>query len=189
MPTLDGATLMDALARYPRSAAFARVEDDRLYSLPAAFRDGSYLWKDVEWIVRWYCRRPRAPYDRAAEEAFRENAMDAIRDAIAGVFAADDVDDRVETLTALTGVDVPIASAFLQYIDPASFAAIDPRVWGALARAGRLDGSYPDPPDAAEYRAFLRACHGLAVAGDLRPVDVARALWVLDVEREEGRHR
>lgn len=193
MGAIDSETVRDALERYPQHAVFARVEDDRLETLPDAFRDGSYLWKDVEWVVRWYCRRPLDGHDRSAEEAFRENGMDEIRDAIDTVHAADTIHERVDALVALDGVTVPIASAFLQFIDPDSFAVIDRRAWRTLHQSGAVDAPYPDPVSMEAYEQFLRECHGIAATADVRVAMVARALWVLDVDRnspaELGRHR
>lgn len=171
--------IQEALDAYPKHAVFARVEDDRLETLPDAFRDGTHLWKDVEWVVRWYCRRPLDAHDRASEEAFRENGMDAVNAAIEQARTAADIPERIAALTTLRGVDVPIASAFLQFIDPESYAAIDERVWAALREAGAIDQPYPSSVQIEMYDTFLRECHGLAASTDLRVVDVARALWVL----------
>lgn len=193
MTTIDGESLRDALERYPEHAVFARVEEDRLETLPEAFRDDDYLWKDAEWVVRWYCRRPLDPHDRAAESAFRDNDMGAIRATIEGLEDDSGVVERIESLTALAGVDVPIASAFLQFADPENFTVIDRRCWNTLRRHDRLETSYPADPTGEDYARFLRECHGIAATADLRLVDVGRALWVLDVEHdsavEPGRHR
>ena len=186
-------TLHAARSRYPQHAVFSQVENDRIETLPTAFRDGTYLWKDVEWVVRWYCRRPLGEADRTAESAFRENAMDDIRSVIDTIDDASGVTERVESLTTLAGVDVPIASAFLQFIDPESFAVVGPRAWRTLYREDALATSYPESVTAPEYATYLRECHGIAATVDMSLIDVGRALWVLDVEDgadvETGRHR
>lgn len=188
MASLEPEALQAALDRYPRHAGFARVEDDRLATLPAAFGDGSYLWKDAEWVVRWYCRRPLAGHDRDAEEAFRSNDMDAIRAAIDGLDDAEDLGAKLRRLTALDGVTVAVASAFLQYVDPEQFAAIDERAWGGLGRTDALSTPYPAPVTGAAYRRFLDALREVADGTGLAAVETARALVVLDVEAD-GRHR
>lgn len=183
MAGIDIEELTDALDRYDRYAVFAQVEDDRLETLPEAFRDGSFLWKDVEWVVRWYCRRPLDGHDRSAEEALRDNSMDEINEAIDTVRAAESIAERIASLTELEGVDVPVGSAILQFVDPESFAAIDRRTWRALVDAGAVDEAYPDRVTLDTYETYLRECHGLAALAELNLVEVARALWVLDVER------
>lgn len=193
MGTIVPETVEDALDRYPEHAVFAQVEDDRLETLPAAFRDGSYLWKDVEWVVRWYCRRPLDGHDRSAEEEFRENDMGSIENAIERVQTAEDIPERISVLTELEGVDVPIASAFLQFIDPDSFAAIDRRAWRTLDENGAVQTTYPSVVTVDVYETYLRECHGIAATADVPVVDVGRALWVMDVDRDSatalGRHR
>lgn len=183
MTGIDVEELAGALERYDRHAVFAQVENDRLENLPDAFQRGSYLWRDIEWIVRWYCRRPLAGHDRSAERALRENGMGEIEEAIDAVLAADSIGARVGTLTDLAGVDVPIASAILQFVEPESFAAIDRRTWRSLVDLGALAAPYPDPVTVEDYETYLRECHGLAAMADISLVEVARALWVLDVER------
>ncbi len=183
MAGIDVDELADALDRYDRYAVFAQVEEDRLETFPEAFRDGSFLWKDVEWIVRWYCRRPLAGHDRSAERALRENSMEDIGAAIDAVLDADSIAERVRALTDLEGVDVPVASAILQFIEPENFAAIDRRTWRALVDGGALGERYPEPVRIEDYETYLRECHGLAAMADRSLVDIAHALWVLDVER------
>ena len=184
MTRLTAERLRENAAAYDSREAFARVENDRLETLPAAFRDGSYHWKDVEWIVRWYCRRPLDGQVHPAEAAFRENDMEQIANAIHDVLEAGTVEDRVSALTTLRGVDVPIASAFLQYLDPDSFAVMDRSSWTVLHRAGALETSYPTEPVTDDYRRFLAVCSTLAEAADLKPFEIARALWRLGVGTE-----
>lgn len=182
MTGLDPALLHECVAAYDAKEPFARVEDERLETMPDAFAEGSYLWKDVEWIVRWYCRRPLESGSRPAEEAFRTNGMDEIRSAIDAAKEADDPAGAIEALLALEGVNVPIASAFLQFMSPERYAVIDERSWSALVDAGELTAPYPDTLVPADYERYLMACRRVGETAELRPVDVARALWRLGAD-------
>ncbi len=177
MGGLDPVRLREYIDEYERREPFARVEDDRLATLPAAFAEGTYLWKDIEWIVRWYCRRPLDGRGAAEEAAFRENDMAAIRDAIESTLAADTIPERIHSLSRLAGVDVPIATAMLQFMDPLRFAVITERSWNALYDMGLVDELFHTPVDAPRYVRYLRECTDLATEADVTVAAVERALW------------
>ena len=179
MSGIDAETLRARYEEYLASEAFAVVEEDRLATLPEAFQDGSYLWKDCEWIVRWYLRRPLDGQSNPQEETFRHNRMREIETAIDEAIAVETLEARFEALLALDGVDVPLASAFLQFIDPDSYTAIAEPCWDALVLHGDLSGDYPDPVRPSAYRQYLESCRDLAEQADLRTVDIGRALWRL----------
>lgn len=179
MSGLDPETLEKALAEYLDREAFATVEDDRLETLPEAFADGSYLWKDCEWVVRWYLRRPLDGRTNPEEEAFRQNRMTEVEAAIDAAVAGETVADRLEALLALEGVDVRIASAFLQFIDPERFAAVAEPCWDALMDAGDLDEPFPEPVKPSAYERYIDRCSEYAEIADLSVADVGRALWRL----------
>lgn len=183
MAGIDRETLREHVAEYEEREAFRIVEDDRLETMPTAFAEGSYLWKDVEWIVRWYCRRPLDGRVHPAEEAFRTNSMDAIEAAIDAARAGDTPAERVEALLALAGVDTPIASAFLQFMDPDRFVVVDGPSWTTLHGAGELAHPYPSTVLPSDYEAYLDACRRLASESELRVVDIGRALWRLGSDR------
>lgn len=179
MAGIDAQTLRERHREYLDREGLAVVEDDRLETLPAAFADGSYLWKDCEWIVRWYLRRPLESGSRPEEDAFRGNRMNEIESAVDDAVDAESTAERLEALLALDGVDVRIASAFLQFMDPERYAAIDEPCWDALVAAGDLEEPYPDPVRPSDYERYLAACREHADQADLRVVDVGRALWRL----------
>ena len=182
MSGIDADTVRERNEEYLAREPLAVVEDDRLDTMPDAFRDGTFLWKDCEWIVRWYLRRPLDGQSKPQETEFRHNRMRAIESAIDETVAADSIESRLGALLALDGVDVPIASAFLQFIEPESYAAIAEPCWDALVRAGELSGDYPDPVRPSAYRQYLESCRDLAAQAELRTVDIGRALWRLGRE-------
>ncbi len=177
MTELTSDRLQTAAAAYRERQPFYRVEADRLETLPKAFAEGSYLWKDVEWVVRWYARRPLTGEHREPEAAFRENDMGAVERAIDACLAAEGATDKLNALLALAGVDVPIGTAFLQYMDPERYLVMGQPEWQVLREAGRLRYPWPDTVTPADYEAFLVTCQELASEHDLSLLAVGRALW------------
>ncbi|MCU4753065.1 hypothetical protein OB919_13955 [Halobacteria archaeon AArc-curdl1] len=193
MTALTTAELEDAVIEYERQEPFATVEAERLESMPEAFADGSYNWKDVEWVVRWFGRRRRTSAVHPAEEAFRTNDWGDVQDAIGTALEAIDhtddaerspppqteIEQLLEALTDLEGFDVPVTSALLFYADPGRYLVIDDRLWKAVVNAGALEegSSTPDPFDAVSYHQYLEACHELRTEHDITMVGLYRALW------------
>lgn len=183
MAELTESLLREKAAEYERREPFSVVERERLETLPTAFARGSYAWKDAEWVVRWVSRRPLDGGPRPAESAFRENGFDAVESAIDGAVAAADAGDdgaAVRALTALEGVDVPVASAFLHYVDPERYLVVDGPCRRALAPAGELEGPVDGATAVDDYRRYLEACRDLARGRGVDLLTVSRALWRLE---------
>ena len=170
-------------AEYEAEEPLYVVEAEQIEGLPRAFATGEYGWRDAEWVLRWHFRRYLGAFPdderRAREDAFGRNDPEAVRDAIGGAASADDIVDRLRRLTALQGVDVPVASAFLQFLDPERFVVVGRPEWGVLREAGELDVGYPDPPSPEEYGTYLEACRSLADRFGCDLLTVHRALWRL----------
>lgn len=175
-----------AVAAYPDRQPLATVETEHLDLLPDMLADGDYGWRDPEWIVQWYFRRFLGAYPdadrRAAEAAYGENSYDAVHDAIDAALAADDAAAKLDQLTDLEGIDVPVGSAFLQFMHPADYLAVDGHAWSVLHEATELDRPYPDPPAIQDYEAFLAACRTVADRCDCPLWDLYRTLWMLGQE-------
>lgn len=167
-------------AEYERREPFFEVERERLETLPSAFDEGPMVWRDVEWVVRWYFRRDRqSPSERRerAEDAFRDNDFDDLSTALDAVHEADADRERLAHLETLAGVDVPVASAILQYAFPDQYVAVDARLWSALRDAGELDDPYPASPSKADYERFVTVCRAVAERCDVGLQTLYRALW------------
>ena len=159
------------------------VETQHLDILPQMLRDGEYGWRDLEWVVQWYYRRFLGAYPdkerRAAENAFGENTYEAVADVLTTVTETATDAEKIRSLTQLDGVAVPVASAYLFFMSPDEYLAVDNRQWRVLATVGQLDGQYPDPPSSEAYIEYLDVCRELAERLDVELVTLYRALWQL----------
>ena len=173
----------DRSRAYPEVQPFSLVEDEHRELLPKMFRRGDYGWRDAEWVVQWYGRRFMSGFPdrdrRALEDAYDDNDYEAVHDAISAAVDADSAAGMLSHLTALAGVDVPIGSAFCQFIDPERYVVIDDRQWTGLREAGDLDSAYPDPPTVEDYERYLETYRAVAERCGCSLWDLYRALWVL----------
>ncbi|MFC6716749.1 hypothetical protein ACFQGT_17150 [Natrialbaceae archaeon GCM10025810] len=169
------------------------VEREAVETLPRALETGEYGRRDVEWVVQWYYRRFLGAVANAErrdrEAAFRRNAFEDVREAIGDVATTDDPGRRIDRLTDLEGVDVPVASAFAFFADPERSIVVGEREWTVLSECGELDDPYPDPPSVAAYERYLETCRSLADRLECDAWTLYRALWRLwkdRAERESG---
>ncbi|MFW6448914.1 MAG: hypothetical protein ACOC0X_05165 [Halobacteriota archaeon] len=173
----------DLVEAYEREEPFALVERERLDTLPAAARDGDLLWRDVEWIVRWYHRRHLDDRHRdrrvRAETAFRNNPGSALFPAIQTALETEVLPDRLGHLTDLRGIDLGEATAVLFFLAPSVDIVMSPREWAGLERAHLVRTPYPSSPDVATYDTYRRVSreHAERIGVDL--VALQRALWRL----------
>lgn len=185
-------SLVRAKAReYRENEPLYAVERDHVEMLPEAFAGGEYGWRDAEWVVQWCFRRYLGAYPdaerRATEEAFRDNDFEAVADAVTGAVDPDrETSDRLGRLTALAGVDVPVASAFLLFAFPDEYAAVGDREWRVLREAGELDRPYPDRPSVEDYLAYHEVCRDHRDRFEIDAWTLYRALWRLGEESEDG---
>lgn len=168
---------------YPDEQPLAAVEDDHRELLPETLRAGEYGRRDVEWIVQWYFRRFLGRYPdaerRAVEERFGDNEYEALETAIDGALEAESTAAKLEALTALAGVDVPVGTAFLQYLDPERYLVMSAREWGVLREHGELEAPYPEAPETTDYKRYLGRCRELARRCECELWTCYRALWLL----------
>ncbi|WP_336037609.1 hypothetical protein [Halobacterium yunchengense] len=173
-------------AEYADEEPLYAVEREQVETFPDAVRDGEYGWRDAEWVLQWYFRRFLGAYPdaerRAVEAAFGENDYEALRDALDAAVSAEAVAARVDALTGLAGVDVRVASAFLQFLFPERHVVVGDREWGVLVAADELADPYPDALDAADYETFDDACLALQQRLGVDAWALYRALWRLGAE-------
>ncbi|WP_122090086.1 hypothetical protein [Halalkalicoccus subterraneus] len=183
---LTRSMIEEAAADYIEEEPLYPVEEEGIGTLPSAFAEGEFGFRDAEWVVQWYYRRNLGAYpqdrQRAREDRFAENERSTTREAVIDAANAEALDERVGRLTELAGVDTRVASAFLQFIDPDRYVAVDARTWTVLYDAGELDEPYPDSPSVEEYRRFLDACRAIADEHGVDCWTLYRALWRLGHE-------
>ena len=179
---LSRSVVTDEAESYRESEPLFTVEDQHLDILPGMFVDGEFGRRDAEWVVRWHFRRFLGAYPDAErqrrEEQFRENDFDRVRGVLVDL-ASLPLAEALDRLTALDGVDVPVASAFLQFADPESYLVVGKREWSVLHHAGELPEPYPDPPSTTDYETYLDTCRSLADEFDVDLTTLYRALWRL----------
>ncbi|ELY34919.1 hypothetical protein [Halalkalicoccus jeotgali] len=183
--TLTRSTIEEKVAEYEREEPFYPVEQEGIETYPAAFAAGEFGFRDAEWVVQWYYRRYLGAGNRearAGEAHFGENGRGAVREAVIAAANAAGIEDAIGHLSGLEGVDVAVASAFLQFIDPERYVAVDGRTWGALSEAGELDDPYPESLSIEEYRRFLDTCRAVAEDASIDCWTLYRALWRLGRE-------
>ena len=169
-------------AEYVESEPLSAVEQEHVAMLPETFASGEYGRRDVEWVVQWRFRRYLGAYPdrerRDAEQRFRGNDFETVLDTLSTVVEGPaDTRTNLQQLTALDGVDVPIASAFLQFTSPERYVAVDHRTWRVLVETGDLDDSYPDTPVIEDYIRFDDVCRRLTDQFGVDAWTLYRALW------------
>lgn len=184
---LTRSAVTDAAAEYRAEEPLYPVEREQIETLPDAFASGAFGRRDAEWVVRWYYRRFLGAYPdddrRSAEEQFERNDSEAIRTAVRDAATAADAAAGLDSLTRLSGVDVPVASAFLMFADPERNAVVGEREWTVLREAGRLRGRFPDPPSPDDYETYLGACRSLTERLECDAWTLYTALWRLWKDR------
>ncbi|MEF8781971.1 MAG: hypothetical protein V5A39_01360 [Haloarculaceae archaeon] len=168
---------------YEQEEPLYAVESEHVEMLPGTFRGDDYGWRDLEWVVQWYFRRYLGAYPdeqrRQTEEKFHDNSFEDVSEALAVATSQAETAEKLRGLTGLAGVDVPVGSAFLQFLYPERYVVVDERVWGVLCEAEKLEGAYPDPPTIGEYLTFDKVCQALMDRFDVDAWTLYRALWRL----------
>ncbi|SHG99890.1 hypothetical protein [Halobaculum gomorrense] len=183
-------SLVERNAReYAELEPLATVEAEHVELLPGTFESGEFGRRDAQWVVQWYFRRFLGAYPdkerRATEEAFRDNEFTTVRDALTTVRSSGGTAEKLDRLTTLDGVDVPVASAFLLFIFPSRYVVLGEREWTVLHAAGELDAPYPEVPSIDDYQTYDARCRELRERFDVDAWTLYRALWRLGADRED----
>jgi len=178
---------------YRETEPLYTVEQEHVEMLHDTFASGEFGWRDVEWVVQWYFRRYLGAYPdekrREIENSVRDNDFDDVIDTLSAVADVGESEgkqtenaetrSRLELLTTLEGVDVPIASAFLLFVFPDRYVVVGEREWRVLSETGELAESYPEPPSVEEYLRYDAVCRGLTERFGVDAWTLYRALWRL----------
>jgi len=181
---LTAAQLQTLAEEYRTVEPLAAVEAEHIEMLPETFASGEYGRRNVEWVVQWYFRRYLGAYPdkqrRETEEHFRDNDFSAVLETLATVAdGRDDTAENLRQLRELSGVNVPVASAFLQFTHPDRYVTMGQRLWQVLRASGELEATYPEEPSVETYRRFDDACQRLGAQFDIDPWTLYRGLWRL----------
>lgn len=187
---LNRTTVRRLADEYDETQPLAAVEAEHLETLGDALAAGDFGWRDPEWVVQWFYRRFLGTYPdatrREREAAYGENDYEDVQAAVTGAADATSPRAKLDVLTHLTGVGVPVASAFLQFLDPAAYVVMSSREWAVLRRTGELAEPYPDDPGADAYERYLAACRAVADRCRCDLVTVYRALWQAWADEQAG---
>lgn len=183
---LSRSLLEDKRREYAAQEPFYTVESEHIEMLPDTFADDSFGWRDAEWVVQWYYRRHLGAFPdverREREAAFGDNDFGAVLETLPAVFEQTTTADRLQILTSLAGIDVPVGSAFLQFMFPQRYVVLGAREWRTLVAAGELDDPYPDPPSVADYERFDAVCRDLMTRFEVDAWTLYRAIWRIGPE-------
>jgi len=149
----------------------------RLESLPTAFEEGEWSHEDLEWIIEWKV----GVFTKPTLKHLRSNDDEEITARIDEAVHESSIRSKVELLTSLTGIGVPVASAILLFINPNRFTVIDERAWNVLQQTGYLSQDLSDDPTVEEYLLYLGVCWALANEYDVSLRTLDMALWALDI--------
>lgn len=134
---------------------------------------------ELEEICRW--KSPRAIH------RIRSNSHGAVRARTRAALASRSERVRIEQLTRLAGVSVPMASAVLTLLDPRRYGVIDIRVWQLLHALGAVttNGSGRGLR-AGNWHEFLGILRHFARRHRVTARDVERALFAAHRDHQRG---
>jgi hypothetical protein len=156
------------LQKYADEYSYPREPADAIAAGQKAADDGRYTRDGVLAVVNWKSARTK---DRITTDA-------VIRAATADAFATDDETARMEALTTLPGVGVPVASALLLFACGESYPILDVNALASLGHKRR--GVYPTE-FWVRYLTFVRH---LAAENGMSARTVEKALWENDKQRK-----
>ena len=166
----------EEVARLGRSESVTGNMSD-VPELPSAFEKDEWSLKDLEWVIEWKV----GVFVKPILDNFRSNDDELVRQMIEEAVHGSDIRSRVEALTSLKGVGVPVASAMLTFIDPDTFTVIDGRAWKALESTGYIPEfqELSEDPTVDEYLYYLGVCQALSNEYDVSLRTLDMALWSL----------
>jgi len=167
-------------SKYPKEEDMYDEEVEQLESLPTAFKKGTWSREDLEWIIEWKV----GVFTKPILKHLRKNDDEEIQAKVEEAVHEPDIRSKIEALTSLNGIGVPVASAILMFINEDRFTVIDERAWNVLQETGYLGQELSDDPTADEYLLYLGACWAIANEYDVSLRTLDRALWVLDIKEE-----
>lgn len=153
---------------------------DLIRQLSVARRRGYLHLSELEAICRWKSSR--------AIRHIRSNTSNAIRAASQTALSTRSERSRLEALTSLKGVSVPMASAILMLLDPKRYGVIDIRVWELLHKLGTVTkNSKAAGFSFNNWYQFLMIIRYFAKMYSCKARDIERTLFFAHKKYQEGR--
>jgi len=121
---------LEPLIRHYLSTEEEDSVTELMHRLRAAKKRGNVTAAELEAVCYWKSAR--------AIQRIRANSPARIRSATRAALATRSERRRLEALTQLKGVSVPMASALLMLLDPKRYGVIDIRVWQLLHELGAV---------------------------------------------------
>lgn len=143
-------------------------------------KEKGYLTKDefVE-ICNWKSSRPKRHYLKNSEEVIKEISKK--------VLASNSEDEKIELLTSLKGVGIPVASAILTLLNPENYGVIDIRVWQLLYNYGEVNTNPKGQTLTIDnWKTFLILLRKYATQFNMKVRDIELILFFHHREAQEG---
>lgn len=150
-----------------------------ILELRVARRRGYLQPEELEAVCRWKSSR--------AIRHIRANSPTAIRAATKTALSTRSERKRLEALTTLQGVSVPMASAVLMLLDPKRYGVIDIRVWELLHNLGTVTkNSRAVGFSFQNWYQFLMIIRHFAKLHGCKARDIGRALFSAHKKYQDG---
>ncbi|MGQ0548134.1 MAG: hypothetical protein ACT4PY_00475 [Armatimonadota bacterium] len=165
-------------------ACLSTEEDEETVDLIRRLRPArarGYLTRgELEAVCFWKSAR--------AIHYIRSNSRSRIRTATRRALATTSERRRLEELTVLRGVSVPMASSILMLVDPRRYGVIDIRVWQLLYAIGAVTKKPAGVGFSFDnWMQFLRILRYFARRFNVKARDIERALFCVHRKYQKGR--
>jgi len=148
--------------------------------LRAARKRGYVAAAELEAVCYW--KSPRAI------QQIRTNSPTRVRSATRAALATRSERRRLEALTQLKGVSVPMASALLMLLDPKRYGVIDIRVWQLLHKLGTVTKNAAGVGlGFKNWYQYLMIIRHFSRKLGVKARDIERTLFVVHKEYQKGR--
>lgn len=138
--------------------------------------------KKAELIKICYWKSPRAIHH------IKSNHEDKIKNITRKVFNTTSERRRLELLTSLSGVNVPMASSILMLTDPERYGVIDIRVWQLLFKVGTVKTNPKGKNfNFKEWYRYLMIIRYFAKKFKVKARDIERTLFIIHNRYQSGK--
>jgi hypothetical protein len=159
------------LPKYAAEFSYKRDPSAAIAAGDDAAKEGCYTKEGLCEVVNWKSARSKPLVTSSSTE---------IEEATSTAFASTDEAARMEALTALPGVEVPIASALLLFACGDDYPILDVKALASLGHKGR--SLYPT----SFWLRYLECVRKLAAQNSMTAREVEKALWEWETQRRKN---